>query len=178
VPKRERRRAERRKRKARGRTASPTEFRERYRASSEARNQAAREVLEPLAAGERPRAVTVGAVCAGALSASMLVGYALGLEVNGTRPSAIEVLAPATLLGVMAVGMWRARYWAVLGFQAALVFILISASLGLIQATGVVQLVGTTLLIAATGTLFWFMVKAMARIQMPDSGPPGGQGLD
>ena len=40
-------------------------------------------------------------------------------------------------MGTMAYGMWRARYWAVLGFQALLVLILIAASLGLLQATDV-----------------------------------------
>jgi threonine/homoserine/homoserine lactone efflux protein len=72
--------------------------------------------------------------------------------------------------------MWRARYWAVLGFQALLVLLLVAASLGLVQATSVAQALGTTLLIAGAGTLFWFMIKAMARIQMPQrpgAEPPG-----
>jgi hypothetical protein len=56
----------------------------------------------------------------------------------------------------------------VLGFQALLVIVLVAASLGLIQATEWPQAVGTTLLIAGAGALFYFMVKAMARIQMPE----------
>ena len=38
---------------------------------------------------------------------------------------------------------------------------------GLVQATEWPQAVGTTALIAGAGALFYFMVKAMARIQMP-----------
>ncbi len=41
-------------------------------------------------------------------------------------------------MGVMAWGMWRARYWAVLGFQLLLVFLIFSAVFGLaVQASSV-----------------------------------------
>jgi hypothetical protein len=68
----------------------------------------------------------------------------------------------------MAWGMWRARYWAVLGFQTLLVFVLFAAAWGLATEAGsVVQVLASLGLLAVTGTFFWFMVKAMARIQMP-----------
>ena len=79
-------------------------------------------------------------------------------------------------MGTMAYGMWRARYWAVLGFQALLVIVLIAASLGLVQATKLAQAIGTSVLIVGAGALFYFMIKAMARIQMPQrpgAEPPG-----
>jgi hypothetical protein len=63
--------------------------------------------------------------------------------------------------------MWKARYWAVLGFQALLVIVLVAGSLGLLQATTWAEAAGTTALIVAAGALFYFMIKAMARIQMP-----------
>jgi hypothetical protein len=72
-------------------------------------------------------------------------------------------------MGVMAWGMWRARYWAVLGFQLLLVFLIFSAVFGLaVQATSVGQFVATFALLAVAGSFFFFMVKAMARIQMPN----------
>ncbi len=78
------------------------------------------------------------------------------------------MLAPALLMGVMAWGMWRARYWAVLGFQLILVFLIFSAVYGLaLQAATVAQVLATLALLAVAGTFFYFMVKAMARIQMP-----------
>ncbi len=43
---------------------------------AEERNQAAREALEPLAEGERPLVVTIGAVVAGLIALSIVVGYA------------------------------------------------------------------------------------------------------
>jgi hypothetical protein len=63
--------------------------------------------------------------------------------------------------------MWRARYWAVLGFQTLLLLLILTATGGLVLARSALQAVTTGLLLAAAGTLFWFMVKAMARIQMP-----------
>jgi hypothetical protein len=143
-------------------------------AKAEERNQEAREALEPLAEGERPTVVTVGAIVAGLVLLSIVVGYLAGVEVDGERPELAQVLAPALIMGVMAWGMWHARYWAVLGFQLILVFLIFSAVFGLaVQANTVAQFAATIGLLAVAGTFFYFMVKAMARIQMPERHPPG-----
>jgi hypothetical protein len=184
---RERKRAERRKRKRRsaehpgdeaaagagdapanGDSPSPADLASR----AEARNQAAREALEPLSEGERPTVVTLGAIVSGLICASILVAYAAGVEVEGERPSVAQVIAPSLLMGVMAWGMWRARYWAVLGFQVVVLFLIIAAALGLVRAGNSVQVVGNLILISVCGAFFYFMVKALARIQMPDRRPP------
>ncbi|HEX7280333.1 MAG TPA: hypothetical protein VF255_12025 [Solirubrobacterales bacterium] len=154
---------ERTKRKQRG-----SDRMSRGYAKAEQRNQEAREALEPLAEGERPTVVTVGAVVAGLIALSIVIGYAAGGEVDGERPKWAQVAAPALIMGVMAWGMWRARYWAVLGFQLVLVFVLFSAFFGLlVGASSVAEILGTLALLAVAGTFFFFMVKAMARIQMP-----------
>jgi len=161
-----------RKRKQRDTAATPRERMERGYAKAEERNQAAREALEPLAAGERPLVVTIGAIVATAIALSIVAGYLAGTEVNGEKPKLAQALAPALLMGLMAWGMWRARYWAVLGFQLILVFLIFSAVYGLaLQAATVTQVLATLALLAVSGTFFFFMVKAMARIQMP-SRPP------
>ena len=178
---------QRRKRKSRGgapedgaptsqaTTPAPPSGREKMArgyARAEERNQAARESLVPLAAGERPTVVTIGAVLAGLLALSILVGYLTGVHVNGEKPKLPQVLAPAILMGVMSWGMWRARYWAVLGFQLILIFLIFSAVYGLaLQAATVGQFAATTALLLVAGTFFFFMVKAMARIQMPERMP-------
>jgi hypothetical protein len=141
-------------------------------AKAEQRNQAAREALEPLGEGERPTVVTLGAIVAGLIALSVVAGYLTGVHVNGRQPKLVQVLAPALLMGVMSWGMWRARYWAVLGFQLILVFLIFSAVFGLaVQAATVPQFAATLGLLAVTGTFFFFMVKAMARIQMPERAP-------
>jgi len=158
-----------RKRKQRGEPApTPRERMERGYARAEERNQEVREGLEPLAEGERPLVVTIGAVVAALIAISILAGYLAGVEVEGDKPRLAQVLAPALIMGVMAWGMWRARYWAVLGFQLLLVFLIFSAVFGLaVQASSVGEFTATFGLLAVAGTLFYFMVKAMARIQMP-----------
>ncbi len=177
---RERKRAARSRRKERSaeRLAEQEQRREAMAARSEARNEAAREALEPLARGERPTVVTVGAVISGLIAVSTVIGYLAGVEVTKIGSDGIEqgeerapllsVVAVVALMATMAYGMWKARYWAVLGFQALLVIVLVAASLGLVQATAWGQAVGTVALIAGAGTMFYFMIKAMARIQMPE----------
>jgi hypothetical protein len=141
-------------------------------AKAEQRNREAREALAPLAEGERPTVVTIGAVVSGLIALSIVVGYLAGVEVSGEKPKLPQVLAPTLLMGVMAWGMWRARYWAVLGFQLVLVFLIFSAVFGLaVQAASVAQFAVTLGLLAVAGIFFFFMVKAMARIQMPQRTP-------
>jgi hypothetical protein len=173
---RERKRAERRKRKERA-----SERRERMTARSEERNEAAREQLEPLREEERPTVVTIGAAISAAIALFGVIAYAAGIEVTefsrdgvelGTeRPNVFQVLPSILILAVMAWGMWKARYWAVLGFQAVLAIVLVVGSLSLVQATTVIQAIGLVAVIAAAGTMFYFMIKALARIQMPERMP-------
>ncbi len=164
--------AERRKRKERSAEEprpGPRERMEQGYAKAEARNREAREALEPLASGERPPVVTIGAAISALITISILVSYLSGVEVNGEKPKLAQVLAPALIMGVMAWGMWRARYWAVLGFQLVLVFLIFAAVSGIaIQASSPGQFAYYAILLAISGALFFFMVKAMARIQMPE----------
>jgi hypothetical protein len=191
---RERKRAERRKRKQRStqRVVPPaaeatangdgsSDSVTRMAARSEARNQAAREALEPLTTNERPTVVTIGAMVSAAIAVSSVIGWLAKVEVTQFGSDGIQqgegrapflsVISVVVLMGVMAWGMWRARYWAVLGFQALLAIVLVGASLALVQTTDWLQAAWLTLLIAGAGTMFWFMVKAMARIQMPERLP-------
>jgi peptidoglycan/LPS O-acetylase OafA/YrhL len=162
-----------RKRKQRGASATPRERMERGYARAEERNQEAREALEPLEEGERPLVVTIGAIISALIVLSIVIGYLTGTKVNGEKPLFVQVLAPSLLLGLMAYGMWRARYWAVLGFQLVLVFLIFAAVSGIaIQASTVGQFAYYLVLLAIVGILFFFMVKAMARIQMPHRLPP------
>lgn len=131
-----------------------------------------REQLVPLEEGQRPRAVTVAAIVAGLLALSNVIGYAAGLEVGDTRPRLGDVVVTASLMTVAAIGMWFARYWAVLGFQAILAILIVLMSLLLLTAENVLSALVALAIIGAAGTLFWFLVKSLARIQMPDHRPP------
>lgn len=193
---RERKRAERRKRKRRSteRTtaangaSAPTpaetaeapaaeSFPERMARRSEERNAAARAQLKPLERGERPTAVTVGAIVsvvfAGIFTASAGLSAIGSVEVDGEEPPAFGIALLAITLWAMAWGMWKARYWAVLGFQALLLIALVMSALLLVVVTTVLEALVLLLVLTGSGTLFYFMIRAMARIQMPR--PPGAE---
>jgi hypothetical protein len=135
---------------------------------SELKNQRAREQLEPLEDDERPLAVSVGAVVSALIALVTVGAWVLGAEVDGDRPSVVQVFAPAILFAVMAGGMWRSRYWAVLGFQAILAILMVGSFITLVGATNIAQAVTGLVILIAAGVLFWFMIKALARIQMPE----------
>ena len=135
---------------------------------SEAKNSAARARLAPLAEGERPRAVTVGAIVAALFGAVNAGLWLAGLDIRGQRPSVLALVFSVLLL-VTAWGMWRARYWAVLAFQVLLALTLISVALPVVTSANALQaLVFVAVVLVPGGALFWFLVKAMARIQMPE----------
>jgi hypothetical protein len=142
-------------------------------AKAEVRNQAAREALVPLADGERPPVVTVSAILAALVALSIVIAFAAGLKVNGRDPAFSTAAAPTLIMAVLAWGMWKARYWAVICFQIVLVILIFTAVYRLLViATSAWDFAVTFLLLAVSGTLFWLMVKAMARIQMLDRVPP------
>jgi hypothetical protein len=137
---------------------------------SEQRAAAARERLEPLGDGERPGAVTVAVVVALALALLVVVGTLSGARIGG-RGSLGGALLLAAILLVAAGGMWRVRYWAVLGFEALLAFQVMIASLSLLVASNLWAVALCLLVIGFGGWLFWKLIRAMARIQMPERRP-------
>jgi cation transport ATPase len=192
---RDRKRAERQKRKRRSseRPSEPVEtqeaaateqsngdqapsesFQERMARRYEERNDEARAKLEPLEPGERPTAVTIGAIVAGVLGVIFTVSAVLaiaGVNAGDREIRPAPIIAFAIVFWVMTIGLWRARYWAVLGFQTLLLLMILASAFGLVVVSSVLQAVGTLLLLGGSGALFYFMIRAMARIQMPV--PPG-----
>ena len=157
------RRKRKRRPQARAATAGPP-----TPSRSELRNAEARAALEPLAQGERPTAVTVGAIVAFLLAVGNLISYAAGLKVEGSRPPFASVGLQALLMLVAAWGMWRARYWAVLGMQAILAILIVIVAVSALKASNALAFVVVVAILVPAGTLFWKLVKAMARIQMPE----------
>jgi hypothetical protein len=160
--------AKRRKRKHRqaGRPG-PGPGPERGYAKARAKDEEARAKLKPLPKGERPTAVTVGAVLAALFALANVV--ALVVRYDPDEPGKTIGTAGATvILVVVAVGMWRARYWAVLGMQTMLALLLLSSAVALVGAASALRAIVLVLIFACAGTLFWFLIKAMARIQMPE----------
>jgi len=155
---------------ARAREPDASRQRDRY-ARGRRRDDAVRAALQPLAAGERPRAVTVAAILAAVLGASNIALLAAGWEIEGGGQSIAGVLIFAALMGAAAIGMWRCRYWAVLGFEALLGIAIVYASMALLVASNLAAVLRCLAIIAIAGPLFWFLIRAMARIQLPARRP-------
>jgi len=135
------------------------------------RDAAVRAALEPLAPGERPRAVTAAAILAALLGAANVALLAAGWEIEGGGQTVVGVLIFAGLMAVAAVGMWRCRYWAVLGFEALLGIAIVYAALALLVAANLEAVLRCLAIIAVAGPLFWFLIRAMARLQLPARRP-------
>jgi ABC-type multidrug transport system permease subunit len=135
---------------------------------TEVRNAEARAQLEPLAPGERPKAVTIGAVVTFIAATVNLAFYIAGEKIQGQRPAFAGILFFTGLMYVMSWGLWKARYWAVLGLEGLLGILLVIFSLFALRLSSVTDLLISLGVLIPSGALFWFLVKAMARIQMPE----------
>ena len=140
---------------------------------SRRKDEEARAELAPLAEGERPTAVTVAFAAAVLLGVANLVALIASYDPDEGSKTATTIIGTA-IIAVVAVGMWRARYWAVLGMQTLLALAIVISSLWLLTANNLAAVVLALAVLSLSGTLFWFLVKAMARIQMPQR--PGAQG--
>jgi hypothetical protein len=151
--------------------APPSDRLARGYAQGRERDDALRAKLEPLAPGERPLAVTVAAILAAVLGIANVVLLAVGYEVEEGSGSAAGALVFAGLMAIAAIGMWRVRYWAVLGFEALLGIAIAFAALSLLVASNLTAVLLCLAIIAVAGPLFWFLIRAMARIQLPARRP-------
>ncbi|MBV9683678.1 MAG: hypothetical protein JO046_17945 [Solirubrobacterales bacterium] len=143
------------------------------RSRSEERNAAVRASLTPLAPGERPWAVRVATLIAlligvGDLAVVIVDG---SFRVGGAHTAPGGVVIFSVLMLACAWGMWQLRYWAVLGFQAILAFVILYFSLLLMRASNLLALVAALVVVGGGGYLFYKLVRVLSRLQMPE--PPG-----
>jgi hypothetical protein len=121
--------------------------------------------LRPLDAGERPAALLIAVAVCAVLAAGVIVGALTVHDLarhGGSLPGALFL---TVLFAALAQGMYRRRYWAVLGFEALLAFQVIVTSLALVVASTIAAAAGCLLAIGLGGWLFWKLVRVMGRIQ-------------
>ncbi len=129
------------------------------------RDEQARAALAPLAADERPPALLVAVAVAALLAVGVVAG---ALTVHGLRRHGGSLpggLFLGGVLALLALGMYRRRYWAVLGFEALLAFQILVTSLALVVASTIPAALVCLVSIALGGWLFWKLVRVMGRIQ-------------
>jgi hypothetical protein len=103
-----------------------------------------------------------------ALALANIVLYAAGVTVRGRHTSLGGAAIFCVLMFVAAAGMWQARYWAVLGFEALLGVSLVFAGLSITVANSIKGLLICLAILGPGGFLFWKLIRSMARIQMPE----------
>jgi hypothetical protein len=136
---------------------------------SEQRNIEARAKLTPLSPGERPWSIRIGALAAVLTGGVQLALFVFGvkLKVAGTGAKAGSTIVFGLVMFVCAGGMWMLRYWAVLGFMALLGIMLLYFSLALIKVSSLLGLAICLVGLGGGGLLFYKLVRALSRIQMP-----------
>ena len=128
-----------------------------------------RSKLAPLAPGERPWPLLVSALLALSLVIANLVLLIADIKLRGAKPASEIVYL--VVMAMCAYGLWRARYWAVLGFMVLLLLTVIQAALLLVRASNLAGVAITVVLAGGGGYLFYKLVRVLSRIQMPE--PPG-----
>lgn len=129
------------------------------------REDRARAALAPLGEGERPVALLVAIGVCLLLALGVIVGAASVRDLSrhgGSLPGAAVLAVTLTLL---AQGMYRRRYWAVLAFEALLAFQILVTSLALVVASTIAAAAVCLLSVGLGGWLFWKLVRVMGRMQ-------------
>jgi len=147
---------------------APAQSMQRGYARSRERDEMIRAGLEPLAPGERPGAVTIAAIVALGFALANVIAALAGADLSSEQddPAALTAVTTAILVAA-AVGMWLRQYWAVLGFQVILALQIIVFSLAAVRVQKWWLGVGIVIAIGLLTWLFWKLIRAMARLQMP-----------
>jgi hypothetical protein len=148
---------------------------ERGESTGGTRDEQARAALAPLAANERPAALLVAAVVSALIAVGVIVGVLTVHELSrhgGSVPGGIFL---AAIFALLAQGIYRRRYWAVLAFEAVLAFQLIVTSLALVIASSLLAAGLCVLAVGLGGWLFWKLIRVMGRMQAGERERDGGR---
>ncbi len=133
--------------------------------ASAGRDTQARAALVPLNEHERPRALLTAIVVCALLAVAVLIGALTVHDLSSKGGSLPGALFIAAILALLAQGMYRGRYYAVLGFEALLAVQIMFSSLALVVASTLLAAAVCLLGIGLGGWLFWKLVRVMGRIQ-------------
>jgi hypothetical protein len=135
------------------------------RVPSSQRDELARAALSPLGEREWPTSLRIAIAVCLLLAAGVIAGAASIHDLSrhgGSLPGAALL---AVVFVLLAQGMCRRRYWAVLSFEALLAFQIIVTSLALVVASTLLAAAVCLLSVVLGGWLFWKLVRVMGRLQ-------------
>ncbi len=129
------------------------------------RDELARAALSPLGEREWPTSLRIAIAVCLVLAVGVIAGAASVHDLSkhgGSLPGAALL---AVVLVLLAQGMYRRRYWAVLAFEALLAFQIIVTSLALVVASTLLAAAICLLSVLLGGWLFWKLIRVMGRVQ-------------
>jgi phosphotransferase system glucose/maltose/N-acetylglucosamine-specific IIC component len=129
------------------------------------REELIRAELEPLGEDERPPALLVAVAVCGLLALAVIVGVASNHDLRSHGGSVPGGVFLAVVFALLALGMYRRRYLAVLGFEALLAFQILVTSLALVVASTILAATICVVSIGLGSWLFWKLIRVMGRIQ-------------
>jgi len=135
------------------------------------REELLRDALEPLGEDERPPALLVAIAVCVLLALAVILGATTVHNLSRRGGSLPGGAFLAIVLLLLALGMYRRRYWSVLGFEALLAFQIIVTSLALVVASTIAAAAICVVGVGLGGWLFWKLVRVMGRIQAGEQGP-------
>lgn len=136
------------------------------------RDAAARAALSPLGEREWPTPLRIAIAVSVLLAAGVVAGAASIHDLSrhgGSLPGAALL---AVVLLALAQGMYRRRYWAVLGFEGLLAFQIIVTSLALVVASTLLAAAICLTSVLLGGWLFWKLIRVMGRVQAGEQRVP------
>lgn len=133
--------------------------------SGKQRDELARAALSPLGEREWPVPLRIAIAVCVLLAAGVVAGAASIHDLSRHGGSLPGGALLAVVLLLLAQGMYRHRYWAVLGFEALLGFQIIVTSLALVVASTLLAAGICLVSVLLGGWLFWKLVRVMGRIQ-------------
>lgn len=136
---------------------------------------AARAALTPLGPDERPAPLVVAVLVCALLAVGVIVGAATVHDLSRRGGSIPGAAFLGLILALLALGMYRRRYWAVLAFEALLAFQILVTSLALVVASTIAAALSCVVGIGLGGWLFWKLVRVMGRIQAGEHAGPAGR---
>ena len=145
--------------------SSPRESEKPPRVPRGERDELARAALSPLGEHEWPASLRIAIAVCLVLAVGVIAGAASVHDLSkhgGSLPGAALL---AVVLVLLAQGMYRRRYWAVLGFEALLAFQIIVTSLALVVASTLLAGAICLLSVLLGGWLFWKLIRVMGRVQ-------------
>lgn len=140
------------------------------RPTSEERNAAVRADIHPLKPGERPGPLKIAAGVLVLLAVAnlllMIPTDNVPMASGESNPVGRSIALAAVLLG-LAAWIWSRAAGAVLIFEALLIVTMLYAFLGLMTAANASAVFASAVVLALAGTLFWKLIRVLARIQAP-----------